>query len=563
MKIIDYSSVFDEAIVKTKESFSANNTTCKRKLDIFLSNETRDVVPGDMYLKQLQRHLAGFVGYQRSNAQIEFHEAMINACLPHIYGTYFEKYREKIMKERGITELQSEILICCPRRFGKTTSVSMFVACMLYVVPDTWISCFSTGQRASTTLLDQAARFYNTLPSAQDRILKKNTEQFFIRGSDMSDIRRFHSFPSSVAGLKGQGGKVVILEEASRLDEEVFTEVCLPLLGVNNTSLVAISTPLEENNFFSQLLAAKKPNGSSLFKNLQIQLICNKCRSEKKLDCPHNANNLPRWKSAARNDLVKELMSGNRDMWLREQAGVITTKDTSAFDRPSVEKAFADENRWGLMRFVPDDNTLFVSIDPAGGGFSQTAITAAGIDVNTKCFVLIGGDQCLVTNDDELERFLRQFFEKLRSFNLYANSNIILIIERNFGGSVTASRIANICMSFQPMRTLTGDTTSHHRVGVVTTETIKERARVDFQRFLRLETFVIIREPDFVTLEPKTANELKKQILNFKYVTETRGLKSRTILSGKGFSISDDLVMSLLLLVFWSAYSMVTPSALL
>jgi len=32
----------------------------------------------------------------------------------------------------------------------------------------------------------------------------------------------------------------VILEEASRLDEAVFSEVCLPLLGVNNTSLIAM-----------------------------------------------------------------------------------------------------------------------------------------------------------------------------------------------------------------------------------------------------------------------------------------------------------------------------------
>ena len=83
-----------------------------------------------------------------------------------------------------------------------------FVAAMLYCVPDTWISCFSTGQRASTTLLDQAARFFNTLPRAKDKILKKNQEQFFTRGVDGSDVRRFHSFPSSVAGLKGQGALV-------------------------------------------------------------------------------------------------------------------------------------------------------------------------------------------------------------------------------------------------------------------------------------------------------------------------------------------------------------------
>jgi hypothetical protein len=123
--------------------------------------------------------------------------------LPHIYGTTdFERYGERIKRERGVTEMQQEVLVCCPRRFGKTTAVSMFVAALLYCVPDTWISCFSTGQRASTTLLDQAARFYSTLPGSKERLLKKNQEQFFTRGVDASDVRRFHSFPSSVAGLK-------------------------------------------------------------------------------------------------------------------------------------------------------------------------------------------------------------------------------------------------------------------------------------------------------------------------------------------------------------------------
>lgn len=360
-----------------------------------------------------------------------------------------------------------------------------------------------------------------------------------------------------------KGGKVIILEEASRLDEEVFTEVCLPLLGVNNTSLIAISTPLEENNFFSQLLGAKKPNGASLFKNLQIQLICEKCRTERKLDCPHNANNLPNWKSMARNDLVKDLMSGNRDMWLREQAGVITTKDTTVFDRVTVERAFAHENMWHLNRLAIEGDVIYLTIDPAGGGFSQTAIAAAVIDVNTKSLVLIGAEDQQITNDDELERFLRNFLMKIRAINLFANSQIIAIIERNFGGSVTASRIANLCIPFQPLRVMTADTTQHRRVGVVTTETIKERARIDLQRCLKLNTFALLNTNSFICSEIKILDDLRKQFLTFKYVTETRGSKQKVILSGKGYALSDDLIMAVLLAVFWSAYVITTPSCLL
>lgn len=52
-----------------------------------------------------------------------------------------------------------------------------------------------------------------------ENILKKNNEQLFTRGDRSDDMRRMFSYPSTVAGLKGVGGKVIIMEEASRLDE--------------------------------------------------------------------------------------------------------------------------------------------------------------------------------------------------------------------------------------------------------------------------------------------------------------------------------------------------------
>ena len=111
----------------------------------------------------------------------------------------------------------------------------------------------------------------------------------------------------------------------------------LPLLGVDGTSLIAISTPLDETNFFSVLLQLRKPNGQPLFLNLQIELVCAKCLESGETTCPHNANNAPEWKTAARTDLVKSLM-GDSAMWLREQAGVITRKDNAAYDRPCLDK---------------------------------------------------------------------------------------------------------------------------------------------------------------------------------------------------------------------------------
>ncbi len=186
MRVIDYTPLFELARVSKRKRDEAEKSTFsfKRKLDALLYQNTRDTIPGDEYIRKIN-HWLEFLDpdptkpyRRRSPAQKAFHVAMIDACLPHIYGGDFPKYRERILQERKMEEIASEVLICCPRRFGKTTSVSMFVAVLLYCVPDMWISCFSTGQRASSTLLDQAATFFNRLPGAKEKVLKKNQEQY-------------------------------------------------------------------------------------------------------------------------------------------------------------------------------------------------------------------------------------------------------------------------------------------------------------------------------------------------------------------------------------------------
>ena len=81
--------------------------------------------------------------------------------------------------------------------------------------------------------------------------------------------------------------KVIVMEEASRLDTAVFYEVVVPLLGVSNTAILGISTPLVsfylflilrqqqnndvyfkgEDNYYSQMTLLKDENKRPLFKS--------------------------------------------------------------------------------------------------------------------------------------------------------------------------------------------------------------------------------------------------------------------------------------------------------
>lgn len=174
------------------------------------------------------------------------------------------------------------------------------------------------------------------------------------------------------------GAKIVVLEEASRLDRQVFEEVVIPLLGVKDTAVLAISTPLDAGNFYSQMLDLKQADGvTPLFNVLRINLICEECSKldlKDQIACPHKQHEIPPWKSSGRQQLVKTLLESNPEMYKREQLGMVTTKNNSAFPSSGVHTFQVSSLTLPVTERV---SHVFVAIDPAGGGSSFAAITTA------------------------------------------------------------------------------------------------------------------------------------------------------------------------------------------
>ena len=427
----------------------------KRKGEVATGQSGEAAPVGDQRVKSIHRSLDSFTGFPRSAGQRRFHDAFIRASLPHIYGNVdFERHRDRIMLANDMTTVDYNCIVCTPRRFGKTTAVSMYCATLLATCPDMWISVFSTGQRASSSLLEQTAKFFRMLPNegdvrgGNDNILKKNTEELFTKGSVPSDMRRMYSYPSTVAGLKGVGGKVLILEEASRLDEAVFKEVVLPLLAVQDTVMLAISTPMDENNFYSVMLEMKKPNGELLFNVLQITLLCDACQKEGKIECPHK-NELPAWKSGERQEMIASLMANDRNLYIQENLGIVVKRDASAFEKIAVDR-FADPAGFFTVALAPSPPVVYVCIDPAGGGPSCMALVACFFTGGGQ-LIICGSESGTVVNDTAQEQLLVGFMARLRNVTNFHGSRIVLIIERNFGGAPLASRIAGVCSRFRPI----------------------------------------------------------------------------------------------------------------
>ena len=160
-------------------------------------------VDGDERLKRLNDTLAAFdeKGYRRSSGQKLFHKAFICASLKKIYGDDLDRNLVRLMKEYDLDELKNDVIVCTPRRFGKTTAVALFVASYLISQPDAEISIYSTGRRASKMILFLIYHLVLTYyygSGMEPGIEAINQEELRIRGCG---IRRssVHSYPSKVS----------------------------------------------------------------------------------------------------------------------------------------------------------------------------------------------------------------------------------------------------------------------------------------------------------------------------------------------------------------------------
>lgn len=145
------------------------------KVDIALNpNHGRARCEGDRRLKALNEALDGYPGWKRSQAQRMFHTAFTNAILPQIYGDEWDVNEERVLREQSLREIQREVMIITPRRYGKTVAVAMWSAAVVATVPGAEIGIFSTGMRASMMLMQLTAKFLRMIKGATNRIVEES-----------------------------------------------------------------------------------------------------------------------------------------------------------------------------------------------------------------------------------------------------------------------------------------------------------------------------------------------------------------------------------------------------
>ena len=249
--------------------------------------------------------------------------------------------------------------------------------------------------------------------------------------------------------LRGTGGDLVIMEEAAFIAQDVWSEVVIPLIEVKNTALIAISTPLDTSNFYSNLISMKADDGTPVFEVLQASAACAKCIAE--LDdpskCPHVNLERPAWKSKEKQQIVKALYNNNKQMMLRESMGVVTETADGVFVRKTVNELF-DKPRRALV----DTQHVYIAIDPTGAGPSKFAIVS--IVRHEGSVIIVGLDNAKMKTHEDMRNLVTAHLNKLKTHFelLQMDPWYIFMIESNLG--MEAAHIAHVVEKFRKVRTI-------------------------------------------------------------------------------------------------------------
>ena len=165
-------------------------------------------------------------GWDRSFHQRLFHEEYLKSCARIFFKRdgpgAFARNHNRVLELNGWDSTPQEILVSTPRRFGKTISVSMFAAAMVFSAPNMELSIYSTCKRISQKLLRNIVKFleliYLELGVPPYKVLRMNSEVgFYFVAPRPQSAERLATQEVHIGGPEGQGDVRVVNSYPSKI----------------------------------------------------------------------------------------------------------------------------------------------------------------------------------------------------------------------------------------------------------------------------------------------------------------------------------------------------------
>lgn len=323
-------------------------------------------------------------GKPRNELQCKMHDKMLAAILPHIFGDEWKFSADEILQRIKLQHTKRYMLFGCPRRNGKTLAIAMFNAAVLRCLPfRTRIAVFGRDATASSLLFKETVRFaYQTEGGETGWHLGTTnthpTMRFSRKGRGDPEANELIAMPGTSG--RGIGGHIIVLEEAGFMDIDLLLDTVAPLLQVQNTILIAISSnDADETNHFNQWMIARHPRTNELlFDVTHVQRMCAECKLAEKTSCPHVEAPTVDHLDTDATAVIAALMASSPIRFRAELFGNMESTHMRVLNHKALE----------ALKHVPGIETggfpfFFVIVDPSGSGSmskSRSAVSVLGVE---------------------------------------------------------------------------------------------------------------------------------------------------------------------------------------
>lgn len=276
------------------------------------------------------------------------------------------------------------------------------------------------------------------------------------------------------AGLRGVTCQILIFEEAAFIDPEVIHVVAVPLMGVEGTVTLGISTPEDgDDNYYNAFLNIPSVDNpeEKMFEIVKLGLACDSCVLDGKgSKCTHKAHLLPPWKSSATMEKMRLIQQEMPEVFQRENMGMNINKTHYYFNAGLVD-AFRQrpQHQWSTIPSI-----VYVGIDPSGGGSRSSYAIVSVVRHEGQHFV-VGLDHSPSADFTDINNMVYGHLRLLRRKPEFKHSLFVVFIEANMSWLET-SRMTELASheSLQPVYMHSKDPKNKGRMGVITTEVNKE-----------------------------------------------------------------------------------------
>ena len=168
---------------------------------------------------------------------------------------------------------------------------------------------------------------------------------------------------------RGSGADIILLDEAAHIDPNLFYKTIAPILQLKNTSLLALSSPEGNENYYSQLINLKDNYDRPWFKVINKKFVCEECMKgdrTKQLSCDH-VPKTEHWISEEKSDRLKVLFGHMEGVGLRELQGMVVSDYQPAFNSDDIANAFSAPR---VVTTSPP-GIMYIGLDPTQAGPSK------------------------------------------------------------------------------------------------------------------------------------------------------------------------------------------------